>query len=349
MSDGQLFTQAGYLEPLERSGCVSPETGWTPAHLTSGEHSLPSYLKTDSWGEFVFDHSLARAYAQHGLHYYPKRVACVPFTPVPGPRLLAADAAGKRQLAHALQAQTAAEGSSSAHLLFMLPEEAALLAPDIWLWREQLRYVWHDRSYGDFDGFLAQLSAKKRKNIRRERRLIAEANFEITWRSGESLSAAEWQSVYALYASTYLVRGRPPYLTLECLQQWAHHFPQAMLFCLAQRQDGIVAMAFYFRDGQTLYGRHWGAQRDYDSLHFELCYYQGIDYCLRQRLAHFDAGVQGDHKHARGFDAERSLSLHWFAHQSFHQAIDRFFTEERAALARDLAILDQHSAFREGS
>jgi predicted N-acyltransferase len=346
MSDGRLFTLAGYRKPLEDSGCADPEHGWTAAHLSVGDDFLPCYRKTDSWGEFVFDHSLAHAYAQHGLPYYPKLVSCVPFTPVPGPRLLAGDATAQRALAQRMLEQTTVHRDSSAHILFMLEPEAALLQAAGWLRREQLRYVWHDRRFGDFDGFLAQLSAKKRKNIRRERRLITEADFTITWCHGGALSAAEWETVYQLYASTYRMRGRPPYLTLACLQQWAQNFPEAMLFCLARHHEHIVAMAFFFRDGQTLYGRHWGAQRDYDALHFELCYYQGIDYCLREGLHHFDAGVQGDHKHARGFDAECSISLHWFAHRGFHDAIGGWFVQERAALARERAMLDEHSAFR---
>lgn len=342
-----LFTSPQYLEPLESSGCASRATGWRPAHLDlGGQRRLPCYEKSHSWGEFVFDFEIAQAYAARGLEYYPKLVSCVPFTPVPGPRLLAADAGGQRALAQALRDRASDGGHSGAHLLFLPPAEAALLEPLGWLRRDQLRYLWRNRGYTGFEDFLGRLSAKKRKNIRRERRLLAESGLAVHWRAGSELSDAEWPQVFELYASTYRVRGQQPYLNLACLRQWAEHFGERMQFCLAHEAGRLAAMAFFFRDGDTLYGRHWGAGAAYDALHFELCYYRGIDYCIEHRLALFDAGVQGEHKQARGFDAELSHSAHWFAAPDLHQIIGRFLARERAALAGHLQELSAHSAYR---
>ncbi|WP_169729276.1 GNAT family N-acetyltransferase [Solimonas soli] len=328
-----LFTDPAYLDALERSGCASPENGWTPRHLDDADGRLVCYEKTHSWGEFVFDFELARLWQQMGLPYYPKLVSCVPFTPVPGARLLAADDERRLALARRLRAQ-AAEGRSGAHILFIADDERALLESDGWILRAQPRYVWHAQGACDFDGFLATLNSKKRKNIRAERRKLAD--FTIEWRSGASLAGHDWPRVYALYASTYARRGQEPYLTLACLRAWAGAFGERLQFCLARHDGRLAALAFFFEDGDTLYGRHWGAEAAYDALHFELCYYQGIERCCARGLRRFDAGVQGEHKLARGFAAELAWSAHWFVHRGLHAAVARAYAEERAALAAGL-------------
>jgi uncharacterized protein len=329
---GALFTSREYLEPLEGSGCVSPESGWTPVPIRlPGGAWAPCYGKSHSWGEFVFDFELAAAYRDQGLRYYPKLVCCVPFTPVPGPRLLATDAQGRKDLAAALIERTR-EGYSSTHVLFATEEEAALLRSAGWATRLQLRYGWTNAGYADFDGFLSRLSSKRRKNIRRERKAVAASGLQISWQEGAGFSASEWTRIHALYASTYQVRGQPPYLNLQCLRAWAENFGSAMQFCLARREADIVAMAFFFRDEETLYGRHWGAAEAQSGLHFELCYYQGIEYCIHHRLARFDAGVQGEHRLLRGFGPEFTHSAHWFVHDGFRAAIERAFHRETSLL-----------------
>lgn len=331
-STSGLFTSPAYLGPLEASGCIVPAEGWTPRHLKlDGVGSLPCYEKAHSWGEFVFDFQIAQAYAQQRKRYYPKLVCCVPFTPVPGPRLLAPDAAGKRALAEALIEQAREGRCSGAHILF-LPEGEAKLLPEHWLRRAQLRYVWRRESGGGFEDFLADLPGKQRKNIRRERRLVAGSGLDIQWQAAIDTRKDEWPLLFQLYASTYHRRGQEPYLNLACLRAWAGNFGERMQFCIARDHGRPVALAFFFREGQSLYGRHWGASTFHDGLHFELCYYQGIDYCLAQGLSHFDAGVQGEHKQSRGFVAEFSHSAHWFADERFRSAIARYFTEERTAL-----------------
>lgn len=343
-----LFTSADYLEPLAASGCVIPESGWTAVPLQLSESAqAPCYLKTHSWGEFVFDFQIAQAYEQQGLAYYPKLVCCVPFTPVPGPRLLAADDRGRAALAEALLVHAGRCSASSVHVLYpAAPDRDALRGPQ-WLTREQMRYLWRNRDYGDFDAFVAALSSKRRKNLRRERRQVADAGFEIGWRRGDALSTAEWRRIWLLYANTYRVRGQQPYLNLDCLQQWAARLGERMQFCLAQRDDDLCAMAFFFRDGETLYGRHWGASVDEPLLHFELCYYRGIEYAISQGLQCFDAGVQGEHKLLRGFDPERAYSMHHFRHHGMQEAIARYFERERVVIGEQISAYAAHSAYRD--
>lgn len=345
-TDGTLFTLPAYLGPLERSGCASPQTGWARIPMPQSRSDVPCYLKTHSWGEFVFDFQLARAYAQHGLDYYPKLVCCVPFTPVPGPRLLATDDDGCRTVAVELIERADSLGASGVHVLYPQPAEVELLDAQHWLRREQLRYLWHNRGYADFDAFVAALAPKRRKNLRRERRLIAEAGFEIEWRVAATLSPTDWRAVFGLYASTYEIRGQAPYLDRSCLQGWAENFGDAMPLCIAQRDGQLLAMAFFFRDRDHLYGRHWGSSVDTPLLHFELCYYQGIEYAIAHGLRTFDAGVQGEHKLLRGFDPALAYSMHWFAHAGMRGAISRYYDQERTALAEQFRALSEHSAYR---
>ncbi len=337
-----LFTSPDYLASLERHGSIGAGSGWTPL-----APAAPVYLKTHSWGEFVFDFQIAQGYAQHGLDYYPKLVCCVPYTPVPGPRLLAEDDAGRARRARELRALMQARGASSVHVLYPDAADSAVLDDEGWLRREQLRYLWHNRDYTDFDAFLAALSAKRRKNLRRERRLVAELGYQISWQRGDAFGRDEWERVYALYARTYHQRGQAPYLASGCLRDWAAAFGPQMLFCTARRDGEIVAMAFFFVDAERLCGRHWGSIADDELLHFELCYYQGIDYAIRHRLAVFDAGVQGEHKLLRGFDPMTVPSFHHYDHAGFARAIAGWYANERAQVAAQCRTLAAHSAYRD--
>jgi predicted N-acyltransferase len=348
MAAGALFTTPQYLEPLERSGCVGPQRGWMPMPGTLATGSAPCYRKAHSWGEFVFDFEFAAAYEQHGLRYYPKQVCAVPFTPVPGPRLLAADDEGKRGLGRALMERTRAAGDSSAHVLFLPAQECELLRALGWLPRVQLRYTWSNAGDRSFAEFLGRLSSKKRKNIRHEREAVASSDLAIDWCAGAALTDAEWSRVHELYASTYHLRGQSPYLNLACLRGWAENFGESMQFCVARRDRRIVAMAFYFCDANTLYGRHWGSDADEPGLHFELCCYRGVEYCIEHGLERFDAGVQGDHRLQRGFEPELSYSAHWFAHEGFHGAIADALERETRMLQTRLLTLREHSAYRVG-
>ncbi len=344
--DGSLFTSAGYLGPLEEH-CATPTHGWTPAPVRLADGAwAPAYRKSHSWGEFVFDFEFAAAYQERGLRYYPKLVCSVPFTPVPGPRLIAANETGQRDLARALIDRG---GDTSAHILFLTAPELAIAEALGFLPRVQLRYGWTNSAYVSFDDFLARLSSKRRKNIRRERAALEASGLRIDCRAAGEIADRDWPRLYALYASTYEMRGQPPYLTPDCLRAWAKNFPEAMQFCLASEGDEIIAMAFFFRDGETLYGRHWGAAREISGLHFELCYYRGIDFAISNRLQRFDAGVQGEHRVLRGFEPELSYSAHWFAHRGFHAAIGEALARESAAIRARLERLREHSSYREAS
>lgn len=333
MPAGQLFTSPQYLSPLLEHGCIAPQKGWRSLANHSG-----LYLKDHSWGEFVFDFAWANAYARHGLDYYPKLVSCVPFTPVAGPRLPLPP--------QELQTLAQENGSGSAHALFCIEPEAEQLASAGWLRREDIRFVWHNQGYEAFSDFLAALSQKKAKNIKRERRRVLEAGVNIEWLAADQVVLADWPVLFQLYASTYGMRGQEPYLNAACLRAWAESFKANMQFCLARHSGQIIAMAFFFVEEDRLYGRHWGAAADYHSLHFELCYYQGIEYAIANKLERFDAGVQGGHKFARGFNPERSCSYHWFAHADFSKAIAQWLQQERAAVAEELLQLQQQTAYR---
>lgn len=341
MTAGALFVRPEYLDPLEQTGCATAESGWQRLPALPG----PWYAKGHSWGEFVFDFAWAQAHERAGLAYYPKLVCAVPFTPVPGPRL-GLDPAGA---AAAAVDMVRSHGLSGAHVLFLPAGEAAALGGDSWLRREQLRFTWHNAGYAGFDAFLAALTGKKRRNIQQERRAVAAQGLAIEWRRACDVPAPEWDVLHALYARTYEVRGQEAYLGLDTLQRWARAFPEQLLFCRALDAAGVPqAMAYFFRDGDTLYGRHWGCAEQHAFLHFELCYYQGIDYCIRERLARFDAGVQGEHKLPRGFLPERSLSLHWIAHAGLRQRIAEALARERQVVAAAAAEALSHSPYRTG-
>lgn len=337
---GSLFTTAAYLDALGESRSACTETGWAPQPSLQG--AAPLWAKSHSWGEFVFDQNFARAYQDAGLPYYPKLVCAIPFTPVPGPRLGTEAEHQARLLQEACD-----EGSfSGAHVLFLPARESTALDPATWLRREDIRYVWHNRDYADFEHFLATLSSKRRKTIRAERRQVDAHGFEICWQAASSFSPADWQRLYALYASTYHMRGQAPYLQADCLSRWGRAFPEQMQFCVARQDGEIQAMAFFFTDQSRLYGRHWGAARDWPGLHFELCYYRAIEYCIQHRLQLFDAGVQGGHRLLRGFEPELTESRHYFRDARFQRAISNYLDEERQAVRQQFHTLQQRTAYR---
>lgn len=314
---GALFTQAAYLEPLIESGCVSLDSGWNPLR----EISPLAYAKSHSWGEFVFDFEIAQLHERFGLSYYPKLLWAVPFTPVAGPRLGALGAADLQQACEHYAA-------SSVHVLFPRPDEREALLEQDWIQRQDIRFIWRNRGYADFDEFLAALSSKKRKNLRAERRAVAALGLSLEWRSAGELALELLPRIYDLYAKTYLVRGQSPYLNLHCLKLWVERMPQQMQFALAWQADDLVAMAFFFQDDKHLYGRHWGSAIDGEKLHFELCYYQGIEHCIRSGRDVFDAGVQGSHRLLRGFEPQLSDSMHWFNNARLHTLLKPAFQRE---------------------
>lgn len=343
--------RAGFLEALHASGAASPASGWTPHYLgvmRGGElvAAAPLYRKTHSWGEYVFDQAWAEAYARHGEPYYPKWLVALPFTPVPGPRLLALDADARAALVRALLQEAAGSGLGSLHVLFATPAEAALLAEHGLMLRDGIQFHWLNRGWASFDEFLAALSQPKRKKIRAERRKVAAAGVTCEVRAGRSITTADWEVFHRCYEATYAVRGMRAYLPLEFFLQMACALPEAPVLSLARRNGETIAAALALRDGARLYGRHWGALEAVDCLHFELAYYRFIEYAIAERIAVFEGGAQGEHKLARGFEPVVTVSAHWIAHPGFAAAIGRFLERERSGVALWNEELLAHRALR---
>lgn len=348
------FTTHQFLHALETTGCLTDDAGWSAHHLiledASGQlcAAAPLYSKSNSFGEFVFDFSWAQAYHQFGHRYYPKLVCGVPFMPVTGPRLLARDDTSRNELARQLLQLPQASGTSSVHLLFGTTSDLQCLHAAGALLRRDCQYQWHNRHYATFDDFLARLTSKRRKEIRRERRKVAAANIHIDILTPAQTGEALLDTLYAFYARTYMVRGQMPYLTREFFWAIGQLLPDQVLYFVAMHNDDPVGMAFMLRDEHTLYGRHWGCLADYDSLHFETCYYAGITYCIDNGLQRFDAGVQGAHKLRRGFEPVATHSAHFFPHAQFNAAVADFLTRETAAVAQFHARQRATCAFPDG-
>ena len=348
------FTRHAFLNALEQHGCASPETGWSACHAVLEDEDgtvagvAPLYLKAHSYGEFVFDFSWAEASQRIGKHYYPKLLNAVPFTPSTGPRLGARDAAARTALAEALPAIARGNRLSSLHALFLQQQDLAALDSAGCLERNDVQFHWRNRGYADFAGFVARLSSDKRKKLLRERRRVAEAGLRFEVRAGDELDSAAWERVYALYSNTYEERGQAPYLSLEFFLDYGQAGGTPVRLILAYDGERLVAVAITVQGGDTLYGRHWGAAERYHSLHFETCYYQGIEWCIRQGLQCFDAGAQGEHKLARGFEPVRTRSAHWLADPRLHQAVAQSLRRERAWVEQRGEALAEHSPFRRG-
>lgn len=346
------FISHAFLCGLEAHGCLRQDWGWTPHHVTLWENerliaAAPGYLKDNSHGEFVFDHAWAHAYAQHGLDYYPKWLGGVPYSPVTGPRLLAHDDHARLALLAAIEAEAGRLGLSSAHVNFPMPAEDAGF-PASWLPRIDVQYHWRNPGHwADFDGFLADFDHKHRKNIRQERAKVQRAGVTFRTVHGDEASDADLQAMFGFYLQTFHDYGNSPALTLAFLRHLASAMPRNLVMFLAERDGRTIAGALCLRGGDTLYGRYWGATAQIPGLHFETCYYQGIDYCLREGLSAFEPGAQGEHKIARGFLPTFVHSRHWIAHPEFAQALARWCNEEALAVRRYALTLHAHSPFKQ--
>jgi predicted N-acyltransferase len=353
------FLRYEFLNALENSGSACTETGWTPRHLVLRDQdgtflaALPLYLKSHSWGEFVFDQSWAQAYHQAGLNYYPRLVAGIPFTPVVGPRVLCRPDQDRQdvtsQLLEKAQQVAVNDAASSIHILF--PEDAECKAYDRedLLARHDCQFHWHNHGYQDFDDFLNALTSSRRKKLKRERRRVLEAGFTFKTIEGQSIEPELLDTVYLLHASTFAARRQTPYLSHGFFKEIIATMADAIVLLLAIK-DGIAeACAICFRDAETLYGRYWGARNYHDSLHFETCYYQGIDYCIRNGLRKFEPGAQGEHKLTRGFEPTVTHSFHWLANPVFFDAIGNHLERERHWVKKYLVDARGKLPFRQAS
>lgn len=331
------FLRYEFFEVLETSRCASEETGWTPCHLVfrlEGEIAgvAPAYLKSHSMGEYVFDWAWADAYRRYGLDYYPKLLIAVPFTPSQGPRLLLdpqlRSALDAHRIHDLLDTLIAHLGAHSWHLLFPNADDQQLLQHEEQLHRIGCQFHWHNRGYGCFDDFLSQLTSRKRKSIRKERRQVAEQDITFTQFQGRDIPDHVLAAFYVFYQATYLKRGQRPYLTQQFFEQIREKMPEHLHVIMAVKDGEMIAGALFLSGQNTLYGRYWGCLEEYNHLHFETCYYQGIELAIQLGLQTFDAGAQGEHKLVRGFEPELTHSWHGIAHPAFHEAVEAFTREE---------------------
>ncbi len=344
----------GFLQALEASGCVGPGTGWEPRFLLAWQGdtlagALPIWLKTHSYGEYVFDWSWARAYQQNGLPYYPKLVAAVPFTPATGQRLLTSDRDVAAALLAVIEAWLKSGEVSSAHVLFPPAEEAPVWLDAGYMLREGVQFHWQHRGESDFDALLMNLTREKRKHIRQERRRVREAGVQFRVETGASASVSDWSLFAACYARTYEEHHSSPYLNEDFFVRWAAACPDAPLLFIAEAGGEPVAASLCVRDGETLYGRYWGALAHIPCLHFEACYYQPLEWAIANGIRRFEGGAQGEHKQSRALEPVVTRSMHRIADPRFARAIGDFLHRERAGVADYASDLLTRSAYRSQS
>lgn len=350
------FLSHAFLSALEESGSATAETGWLPRHLVvedAGGRVLgaaPCYLKAHSQGEYVFDYGWADAYQRAGGRYYPKLQVAVPFTPVPGRRLLvragvdeapvrAQLAAGSAEVARRLKA-------SSVHMTFIDEPAWEALGREGWLQRTDTQFHWRNAGHSTFDDFLSALASRKRKMIRKEREKALENGIEIEWVTGSNLTEDHWDSFYAFYMDTGARKWGTPYLTREFFSLIGERMANDTLLVMARRNGRYIAGALNFIGSDALYGRNWGAVEHHPFLHFECCYYQAIDFAIERGLARVEAGAQGEHKLARGYLPSRTYSAHWIANASFREAVADYLSRERQHVDHDIAVLGEYAPFR---
>jgi predicted N-acyltransferase len=341
-----------FLHALHESGCASAQTGWAPCYLTLWRDArlsaaMPLYLKSHSYGEYVFDWAWADAYERHGLRYYPKLLNAVPFTPVSGPRLLASNETDRRALLAAALDFARDTGVSSLHCLFPAAEQAPAFESAGLMMRASVQFHWRNEGFSDFDDFLARMNHDKRKKIRQERRKVRDAGIEFRWIRGGDASASDWRFFIECYNGTYREHHSTPYLTLDFFERLALTMPQHLLLILGYREGRPIACAFNVLGNDTLYGRYWGTKEFHSGLHFETCYYQAIEFCIAQKIGSFEGGAQGEHKLARGLLPQRTVSAHWLAHPEFAEAITRFLRKETTGIDHYVDELAEHSPFKQ--
>jgi len=350
-SDIPPILSHAFLSALEDTGCVGSGTGWQPYPIVVLQHgklvgAVPLYLKTQSYGEYVFDWAWAEAYERNGLSYYPKLLVAVPFTPITGARLLSADSEIQALLAQALTSQMMQHSLSSTHVLFPDEASAKTLKDQGWLERSGVQFRWENEQFQDFEDFLSRLSHDKRKKIRQERKKILSAGVICKKLAGGDITQVDWDFFFSCYENTYREHRSTPYLTREFFYQIGRRMPQNILLVIAELNGQPIAAAFNLFDGTTLYGRYWGAKAYVPGLHFELCYYQAQEFCITQSIRYFEGGAQGEHKLARGFRPRATRSFHQIAHPDFEAAIKNFVEHEAKGMGAYQHELEERAPFK---
>jgi predicted N-acyltransferase len=351
--NGNPFIRYEFLQALHECRCASAETGWQPHYLVLFERAtdraaaaVPLYRKDHSYGEYVFDWAWADAHQRHGFAYYPKWLAAVPFTPVPGSRLLAVDARAQAALASLLLSFASESGLSSLHLLFLPQEEASLLAAHGLLTRRSVQFHWFNRGYRTFGDYLQALVQSKRKKVRAERRRVAEAGVTFVRKPGSDITDDDWRFFARCYALTYAAHHSTPYLNLRFFRQLGATMPGNLLLVIARKAGRPIAAALALHDERRLYGRYWGTVESVPCLHFEASYYQMIEFAIERGLEVFEGGAQGEHKLARGFEPVTTYSSHWLAHPAFGSAVERYLEREAGGIDAYVDELNERSALR---
>jgi predicted N-acyltransferase len=353
--DRNPFLRHEFLAALEHTGCIGPATGWDPCYFTVHDQAglaaaAPAFRKTHSYGEFVFDFAWAQAYSRFGSRYYPKLTVAVPFTPATGPRLLVRPDVDREALASRLladiEAYTAAHSISSVHALFLDEPAHAACEQAGWLIRRDCQFHWTNHDYPSFDAYLETFTADKRKKAKRERRRVAEAGIVFETRMGSELDERALDHVYAFHRDTFLRHGHEPYLTRAFFSEAARTLGDALMVKLAVYSGTPVAAAIFFWSKEALFGRYWGASADYNSLHFEACYHQGIEFCIEHGVARFEPGTQGEHKVSRGFEPTLTWSAHYIANRRFRDAIEDYLAREGQSVDAYAEEVQAHVPYR---
>lgn len=355
-ADANPFLSYAFLDALHESGCASAKSGWQPQFLTIWREekdqdeelvaALPLYAKTHSYGEYVFDWAWADAYERNGLDYYPKLLSAIPFTPVTGSRLLARDAEARIALIAAITSIQENNAFSSTHILYPPQEQAELLREAGFMLRAGVQFHWLNAGYRDFEDFLNTLERKKRKNIRSERRKVQEAGVSFRHISGHDATEDNWIFFKRCYDHTYAAHRSTPYLNLDFFLRIGATMPQNILLIVAEQNGQAMASSLLIHDEQTVFGRYWGALTYIDCLHFETAYYQPLEFCIANKMACFEGGAQGEHKMARGFLPQKTLSAHWLAHPSFSNAIEEFLKRETGGIESYMDELNERNPFK---
>ncbi|WP_377701060.1 GNAT family N-acetyltransferase [Pseudoduganella sp. UC29_71] len=345
------FLSYAFLHALHESGSACAETGWQPQYLAlwKGDElaaAMPLYVKSHSYGEYVFDWAWADAYHRNGIEYYPKLLSAIPFTPVTGSRLLARDGESRAALVALLKAQQKSADMSSTHVLYPPEEQAMQLYEAGFMLRSGVQFHWLNQGYADFDQFLATLEHKKRKNIRAERRKVREAGVTMRQIRGHDATAEDWRFFHRCYSNTYAEHRSSPYLNLEFFQRIGATMPGNILLVVAERAGRAIASSLVIHTADTLYGRYWGADEHVPCLHFETAYYQPLEFCIANGIATFEGGAQGEHKMARGFLPQKTWSAHWLAHPAFADAVERFLERESGGIDDYISELNERNPFR---
>jgi predicted N-acyltransferase len=348
------FLLHAFLSALENNHCLE-EYGWYPQHILIYEDqelvaAMPLYIKDNSYGELVFDWGWADAYHRAGLQYYPKLVCAIPYTPATGPRLLVAQGHDYSRYATALinhSIELAQQNNmSSTHWLFTDARDTQLFREAGYSLRLGCQFHWHNDNYQSFDQYLATFTAQKRKQIKRERRRVQEQGILLEVRHGDEMTDALWQIYHDFYCSTFDRKSGMATLSREFFQEIGTNMPRNVVLVFARHGQEYIASAFNLRGQDTLYGRHWGCRAEYHSLHFEACYYQGLDYCITHGLQSFEPGAQGEHKISRGFLPTATWSAHWIAHPQFREVIAQYTQREQVSMQHYIDSLMEHSPFK---